>query len=49
MSDHQNYLVVGKNDVASVAQFAYKCILEHFFFTCWNIGWDKSQVGHTGQ
>ena len=43
----------GMNDAASVAQFAHECILKHFFFTCWNIGWDKSQVkvnvGHTGQ
>ena len=34
----------GKNDAASVAQFAHECILEHFFSTCWNIGWGKSQV-----
>ena len=26
------------NDAGSVAQFAHKCILQYFFFTCWNTG-----------
>ena len=52
-SNHWTYLVAGSwgmNDAASgVAQFAYKCILEHFFSTCWNIVRNESQVGHIGQ
>ena len=48
-SSHRSYLVTGSrgmNNTASVAQFAHKSVLEHFFSVCWDI--KAMQVGHKG-